>query len=311
MVYTDPDGEWIHLLIGGIVGGAINLATNWDNIDGFWEGVVVFGVGAGAGVAAAATGGASLGAQAAVAFGSGALVASTNNVISQTGENFSGFNEINWNSVGNSGLIGGFSGLASFGAAKGVSSVFKGDIILGQGFKISGKSIPGMAIKQGLAGFAGGYAGGFTAGYLYTGDFSKANEFGLKGGYLGGGLGVAFGAGTAYYSAKHAGYNPWTGKYTPKSIRNRFDIPENWVPKITDNGKGIKFVDPNNSHHQVRFMNGDPYSPNIWQRDNYIQIKYNGQSYDAFGNLLPNAKVEGAHIQINKIDFEIIFPWNK
>ncbi len=42
LMYIDEDGgEFIHLIIGAIVGGgAINLVANWKNIDGnFWKGL--------------------------------------------------------------------------------------------------------------------------------------------------------------------------------------------------------------------------------------------------------------------------------
>ena len=59
--YTDPDGEWAHLLIGALIGGVVNLATNWTHIDTFDEGLAYFGIGAAAGAIGAATGGATAG----------------------------------------------------------------------------------------------------------------------------------------------------------------------------------------------------------------------------------------------------------
>jgi RHS repeat-associated protein len=56
--YTDPNGEFWHIIIGAIVGSVVNLVANWDNIDSFWDGLATFGVGAGAGMATAATSGA-------------------------------------------------------------------------------------------------------------------------------------------------------------------------------------------------------------------------------------------------------------
>jgi len=49
LIFTDPDGEWIHIVFGAVVGGVINLATNWNDIDNFWQGLAAFGVGAGKG----------------------------------------------------------------------------------------------------------------------------------------------------------------------------------------------------------------------------------------------------------------------
>lgn len=58
--YTDPDGEWIHIVIGAAIGGIINVAVHWNQIDGLGKGLVAFGIGALGGAAAAATGGAVL-----------------------------------------------------------------------------------------------------------------------------------------------------------------------------------------------------------------------------------------------------------
>ncbi|MCX6233577.1 MAG: RHS repeat-associated core domain-containing protein [Bacteroidetes bacterium] len=54
--YADPNGEFLHLIIGAIIGGTMNLISNWGNIDNFWQGLGYFGVGAVAGAAAAGVG---------------------------------------------------------------------------------------------------------------------------------------------------------------------------------------------------------------------------------------------------------------
>jgi hypothetical protein len=58
--YTDPDGEWVHLLIGALVGGAMNLMMNAAHIEsgwtGVWQGVGYFAVGAVAGALSAGIG---------------------------------------------------------------------------------------------------------------------------------------------------------------------------------------------------------------------------------------------------------------
>jgi hypothetical protein len=54
--YTDPDGEWIHLVIGALIGGTINVLTNFDNIDNFGQGLAYFGIGAAAGALGAGVG---------------------------------------------------------------------------------------------------------------------------------------------------------------------------------------------------------------------------------------------------------------
>lgn len=55
--YIDPDGEWIHIAIGALVGGIINVVTHWDEIGSFKDGLAAFGIGAVAGAVGAATGG--------------------------------------------------------------------------------------------------------------------------------------------------------------------------------------------------------------------------------------------------------------
>ncbi|MFD2520348.1 RHS repeat domain-containing protein [Emticicia soli] len=64
---VDPDGEWLHIAIGAVVGGTINLVTHWNKAQGFKQKLLAFGIGAAAGAVTAATGGAAVG-----AFGLGA-----------------------------------------------------------------------------------------------------------------------------------------------------------------------------------------------------------------------------------------------
>ena len=58
--YTDPDGEWVHIVIGAVIGGVINWATHGCQFN--MDGLVAFGIGAAGGALTAATGGAALGA---------------------------------------------------------------------------------------------------------------------------------------------------------------------------------------------------------------------------------------------------------
>jgi RHS repeat-associated protein len=59
LIFTDPDGEWIHILIGAIIGGAINLTVKaiQGKVHNFGDGLAAFGIGAVAGAVGAATGG--------------------------------------------------------------------------------------------------------------------------------------------------------------------------------------------------------------------------------------------------------------
>lgn len=58
--YTDPSGEWVHIVIGAAIGGVINLTIKaiQGEIHNFGDGLVAFGIGALAGGVGAATGGA-------------------------------------------------------------------------------------------------------------------------------------------------------------------------------------------------------------------------------------------------------------
>jgi RHS repeat-associated protein len=60
--FVDPDGNFLHIIIGAVIGGVVNLTVKafQGDIHNFWDGVKAFGVGAVAGGAAAATGGAAL-----------------------------------------------------------------------------------------------------------------------------------------------------------------------------------------------------------------------------------------------------------
>jgi hypothetical protein len=71
--YSDESGEFWHIIIGAAVGGVVNLATHWNQIDSFGEGLAAFGVGAVGGALAAASGGAAMGAVGAGGFLGGSV----------------------------------------------------------------------------------------------------------------------------------------------------------------------------------------------------------------------------------------------
>ena len=60
--YTDPDGEFPVILVAAVIGGAINVAANMDNINSTGDFLAYFGVGAVAGAVGVATGGIGYGA---------------------------------------------------------------------------------------------------------------------------------------------------------------------------------------------------------------------------------------------------------
>ena len=56
LMYTDPSGEWIHLVIGAIIGGVMNVAMNTKNINNAGQMFAYFGIGALAGALGAGIG---------------------------------------------------------------------------------------------------------------------------------------------------------------------------------------------------------------------------------------------------------------
>lgn len=218
--YNDPSGEWIHILIGAVIGGVVNLAANWDNCDGFWEGFAAFGVGAGAGAVTAATGGAgaSVWTVIGVSAGSGAITSATNNVIAQTDKNFKGFEKVDWMSVGKSSAVGSVAGAAGGAAGYYASSA---------SFLVNNVNSPVLrsAVVSPLASGAGHIAGGTTSGLLEghslkTSFYSSFEGLGTSMA-VGGTIGVASTIGVCYAT----NINPWTGKITKPLYH--YTTPEN------------------------------------------------------------------------------------
>ncbi|MBQ2435912.1 MAG: VCBS repeat-containing protein [Bacteroidaceae bacterium] len=173
--YVDPDGEWVHIVIGAVIGGAINVWANQDACDGIGQVMAAFGAGALAGGLTAATGGATSGLLATAGAGiasaaiGGAAVSGVNSVISQTGEGFSG--NINWRSVGTSAM----SGAVSSGVSAGVSVGMSG--FLANKFSYL-NSTPALkaGLKEAVAGSVGEYFGAFAGSLVVPKSFEQANS---------------------------------------------------------------------------------------------------------------------------------------
>jgi RHS repeat-associated protein len=69
LIYTDPSGEFWHLVIGAAIGGTINWLANGAEF--CWEGLGYFGIGALAGAVGAGVGSGMMAAQAGSSFGAG------------------------------------------------------------------------------------------------------------------------------------------------------------------------------------------------------------------------------------------------
>ena len=275
--YTDPSGEFWHIIAGAALGGISNLAFNWNNCDGLLEYVTAFAVGAGSGALTVLTGGASAGVQLLAAAGTSAVTSGVNNIISQTSDNFSG--TVDWSSVGQNTAIGGVSGLFSYSASKVFGNIFQGDIKIND-FKISGRSIPGQMIKQGVSGFAGGYAGGFVSGYLFTGDIDSAHQSGLRGGVTGGSISAAMGAGVAYYNSCKGNYNEWTGKdydigFRKNSLTHGFRSDHN----IENTPKNRKLILKVANSERIEMYGPDKHGYNYWKS---TMVRIRGVKYQVW-----------------------------
>ncbi len=126
--YSDPEGDLPILvpIIAAVVGGGINVAANWKNINSFGDGLAAFGIGAGAAVAGVfAAPAAAVGATAGATIGSfaaaGAVGGAVGGLVEGTG-NALYFGDANLGDALGQGLvhgvIGGIGG-AALGAATG------------------------------------------------------------------------------------------------------------------------------------------------------------------------------------------------
>ncbi len=73
LMYTDPSGEFWHIVIGAVIGGVINWGVHGFRFD--MQGLKAFGIGAGAGALGALTGGAAFAAAGGAAAGAGGALA--------------------------------------------------------------------------------------------------------------------------------------------------------------------------------------------------------------------------------------------
>jgi hypothetical protein len=145
LVYTDPDGEWIHLVIGAAIGGISNVAFNWKKIDNFWQGLGYFGVGAAAGFIGGYAGGAV----------SGAL-----------------------------GVSSTFGGSIAYGAISGAASGFSSGFISGAGNAWMSGSSFGRGLQSGFISGGFGALGGAVIGGAVSGIRYQKQYFSFRKGCL-------------------------------------------------------------------------------------------------------------------------------
>ncbi len=175
--YVDPDGEWIHFVVGAVAGGLINWISNGCEFT--WEGLSYFGAGALAGLATAA------------APGSYALInaglSATNNFIQQGFDG--GIGNVNFTQVAFQGMMGGAISFAGgeFGKALHVDKLFGG--------------IDSPLLKNVLTGVTSNtIVGGFLGGMGAIADSNSETKFldgvwsGIKMGVISGTIGGVAGA---------------------------------------------------------------------------------------------------------------------
>ncbi|KAF0128606.1 MAG: RHS repeat-associated core domain protein, partial [Bacteroidetes bacterium] len=159
--YTDPDGEWVHLVVGAVIGGVINWAANGAEFSA--KGLGHFGVGALAGALGAGVGAGINTAIAGGSFGAGFLGTTT---VASTGFG--------------AGFATGFTGGFTNGLVSGTGNSLVNNENIGQALE---KGV-NMAFNQGIAGgISGGVFGGIDALSKKLDFFSGKGDFDLSGGY--------------------------------------------------------------------------------------------------------------------------------
>jgi len=192
--FTDPTGNFWHIVIGAAIGGTVNLIVNWDNIDNFGEGLAAFGAGA---VSGALT--VTIGPVAGGAIG-GAIVGGTNAMISDQN------------------VIQGMTFGAVTGAVGGVIGqwVSSGASLVVQGLDISSEVLKGT-LGAGLGGAATGGIMNGTIVTIQTGSFSEGIDAFGTGAAMGFATGSVSGAASAYATARQNNISPWNGRSTATS----------------------------------------------------------------------------------------------
>ena len=137
------------------------------------------------------------------------------------------------------GIVGGISGMTGGYAGQAFSKLGMGVMI--NKFSITSPVFVG-GVTGAVGGAGGGYVGGFTAGLLTTGDLAQAHKMGTSSDWSGAAIGAGVGSGSAYYSARQQGIDPWTG--LSKKTQDEFiDL----MGRMRKNKVSITYID----HHDI------------------------------------------------------------
>ncbi len=281
IITVDPDGEWVHIAIGAVAGGLINLAVNWDNIDNFGEGLAAFGTGALAGGLTAACGGCSAGAIAAIGVGTGALTSATNAIVAQTG-NGVGLGDVQWGAVGQSAFIGAIAGGASSIASSYATNTLSSPLI--NNLKIASPLLSD-AINGTVAGAAGGFVGGGVGGFISEGTFDGAIRGSLDGLKSGAIIGLGTSVGLSYVNAKLNHINPITGK--SNEVKKDFTQKTNFWKEATT-FRGVKV-----------FQRNDIFDPNTVSSWKVKGVTVTGTNIERMSHGLAPIGIDGKSVNIH------------
>jgi len=161
--YTDPNGEWVHLVVGAAIGGVVNLAMNHNKVDNFWDGLKYFGVGAAAGALSAGVGAGISTAMAGGSFGVGFVGISSG--------------------VSATGVISGYASGSASGYVGGFLLGTGNSLIQGQSFSSSlSAGFNEGASQMIVGGIIGGVVGGISASTKGVNVFTGEGRFDLSNG---------------------------------------------------------------------------------------------------------------------------------
>lgn len=76
-------------------------------------------------------------------------------------------------------------------------------------------------------------------------------------------------------------------------------LPDNWVGTASKKGGGTKYAAPDNPHHSVRVMPGNPKSPHPNSRQPYVRHMKDGKALDARGKVV-DVNTPEAHISLDQ-----------
>ncbi len=235
VMYIDKDGN-IVWFIPVLIGAAVNVAANWDNIDNLGDALGFAGVGAVQGALSLVPGG-------------GAVLGGMFAGAANAGLSGGGLQEMIQGAA-----IGGIAGGAGSVGGK-LASDKIGSVIINSTGVVS--PVAKGAIGGAISGAAGGYVGGFTAGMILTGgDASKAHDMGMNGMYSGAAIGTVAGATVAYAQAKSQNIDPWKG--LPKG--EKFVIGRDMNKRVNPAGEDLgaeTYNPPKEWSNEQRFLGNE------------------------------------------------------